>query len=80
MRLVDVRLDVVTAVASLNYRTRFSSGLNVLNAPNTWGKSTLLQSIIFALGLEGMLSASRQAPLGEAMTVRIRKSCERASQ
>lgn len=68
MRLVDVRLDVTTAVARLNYNTRFSGGLNVLNAPNTWGKSTLLQSMVFVLGLEGMLSASRQAPLGEAMT------------
>jgi len=68
IQLVDVRCDVTTTVGRLGYATAFGTGLNVINAPNTWGKSTLLQGIIFALGLEGMFSASRQAPLGEAMT------------
>lgn len=67
IQLVDVRLDVATSVDRLGYSAAFSSGLNIINAPNTWGKSTLLQGIVFALGLEGMFSASRQAPLGEAM-------------
>jgi len=42
--------------------------LNILRADNTSGKSTALQSIIFALGLEGMLSPNRQVPLPHSMT------------
>ena len=46
----------------------FADGLNVLRADNSSGKSTVLQSIIYALGLEGMLSARRDIPLPHSMT------------
>ncbi|WP_139210100.1 hypothetical protein [Microlunatus flavus] len=68
LRLVQISLDVLTAAGPLNYSTRFQAGLNVLAAPNSYGKSTLLQGVIFALGLEGMLSRSTVAPLGPIMT------------
>ena len=68
LRLVSLELEARTVQADLQYSCRFSSGLNVLAAPNSWGKSTLVQSIVYGLGLEGMISASRQSPLGEAMT------------
>ena len=67
IQLSDVRLEVATTVDRLSVSATFNSELNIINAPNTWGKSTLLQGIVFALGIEGMFSASRQAPLGEAM-------------
>jgi len=67
LQLVDITLDVLTSNGPLRYTTRFGPGLNVLAAPNTYGKSTLSQSIVFALGLEGMLSASHAPPLGPAM-------------
>jgi hypothetical protein len=68
MRIVDVSLRVRSSVGASEYSTRFGVGLNVIRAPNSWGKSTLLQSIVYALGLEGALSASRRSPLGPAMT------------
>lgn len=40
----------------------------MLAAPNSYGKSTLLHSIVYALGLEGMFSSSHSSPLGPAMT------------
>lgn len=46
----------------------FNDGLVVLRAKNTSGKSTLVQSIIYVLGLEGMLSASHDVPLPHVMT------------
>ncbi|WP_157910503.1 ATP-binding protein [Pseudofrankia sp. BMG5.36] len=46
----------------------FSDGLNIIRADNSSGKSTCLQAIIYALGLEGMLSARREIPLPHAMT------------
>lgn len=52
----------------------FTSGLNIIHAENTHGKSTCMQSIIFALGLEGCLGASRKVPLKTALTNQLRKS------
>jgi hypothetical protein len=68
---VTVALDVNTTQGRARYRADLQPGLNVLNADNSWGKSTLLQSVVFALGLEGSLSASRRTPLGPAMTQAI---------
>ena len=67
LQLVEITLDVLTSNGPLRYTTRFGAGLNVLAAPNSYGKSTLSQSIVFALELEGMLSASHAPPLGPAM-------------
>jgi hypothetical protein len=52
----------------------FKSGLNIIHAENTHGKSTCIQSIIFALGLEGCLGPSRKVPLKTALTSQLRKS------
>lgn len=52
----------------------FSTGLNIIHAENTHGKSTCIQSIIFALGLEGCLGASRKIPLKTALTTQLRKT------
>ena len=50
---------------------QFAPGLVVLRADNSTGKSTSLQAVIFALGLEGMLSPSHAIPLPHAMTHRV---------
>ncbi|MEO7099188.1 MAG: hypothetical protein ABI162_07480 [Luteolibacter sp.] len=55
----------------------FPDGLVVLRAENSAGKSTLVQSIIYVLGLEGMLSASRDVPLPHAMTDSIEEGSEK---
>lgn len=68
LHLVEIELDVLTINGPLRYQTRFAPGLNVLAAPNSYGKSTLLQGIVFALGLEGMLTRSTAPPLGPIMT------------
>ncbi|KAB1178933.1 hypothetical protein [Photobacterium damselae] len=52
----------------------FSSGLNIIHAENTHGKSTCIQSIVFALGLEGALGPSRKVPLKSALTSQLRKA------
>lgn len=68
MQIVDIELAVRTATNDASYRTRFTPKLNVIEAPNSWGKSTLVQSMLFGLGLEGAISTSHLSPLGEAMT------------
>lgn len=71
IRFVSVTLSVRTEATSARYHTEFGSGLNVIEAPNSWGKSTLVQSLVYGLGLEGSFSASHLSPLGEAMTTSI---------
>lgn len=67
MRLVNVEISSRTDRGLLRYATEFSPGLNVIAAPNSFGKSTLLQGVIYALGLEGMFSSSRKPPFGPAL-------------
>ncbi|WP_460159238.1 hypothetical protein [Pseudomonas sp. S3_H09] len=52
----------------------FFKGLNIIQAENTFGKSTCIQSIIYALGLEGTLGPSRKTPLKSALTTRLKKA------
>ena len=49
----------------------FKAGLNVIQAGNTSGKSTSLQAIIYALGLERSLGPQLDVPLPYAMRERI---------
>lgn len=52
----------------------FDYGLNIIRADNTLGKSTCIQSIVYALGLEGTLGPSRKNPLKSALTSRLKKA------
>jgi hypothetical protein len=67
IKLVDLEICSRTTVGTLRYSATFGDGLNVLAAPNSFGKSTFLQAVIYALGLEGMFSAGRKPPFGPAM-------------
>ncbi|EBO5051105.1 hypothetical protein EGH56_23500 [Klebsiella aerogenes] len=51
---------------------KFGYGLNIISAENSSGKSTCIQSIIYALGLEGILGPSRSNPLKSALTTKLR--------
>lgn len=67
-RLRALRLRADTAEGVYGADLQMLDGLNVLAAPNTAGKSTCMQAILFALGLEGMLGPAREVPLPHAMT------------
>ncbi len=63
------KLELLAATASGNFGAmlEFEEGLNIISAKNTSGKSTCIMSILYALGLEGMLGPSQQPPLPDAM-------------
>lgn len=63
-----VQLRVETAEGTCGADLHFNRGLNVLRAANSSGKSTCMQAVIYALGLEGMLSLRRTIPLPHVMT------------
>lgn len=71
LRIRALRLRAETADTTFGAEFRFGEGLNIIRADNTAGKSTCIQAIIYALGLEGMLSATHIVPLPHAMTDRI---------
>ncbi len=68
LRIRAVQLRVITPSVTCGADIAFGDGLAVLRADNSSGKSTVVQSIIYALGLEGMLSASHDVPLPHVMT------------
>ncbi len=71
LRLRKLAVIVETVAGEYRVDLPFEDGLVVVRAENSRGKSTLVQSIIYALGMEGMLSASRAVPLPHSMTHRI---------
>lgn len=68
LRLRHLRLRADTAEGPYGADFRFDRGLNVIWADNTKGKSTCMQAMLYALGLEKMLSPARAVPLPHAMT------------
>jgi len=63
------RLKIVAVTSERHYGAdiSFESGLNVLRADNSSGKSTLANAILYGLGLEGMLGPNWPRPLKYAL-------------
>lgn len=68
LRFRHLRMRAVTAEGTYGADVPFGSGLTVLWADNTKGKSTCMQGMLYVLGLEKMLSPRREVPLPHAMT------------
>ena len=68
LRVNRVRLAAQTREGPFGTDVAFDDGLVVIRADNSQGKSTLVQAIIYALGLEGMFGPRHEVPLPPAMT------------
>ena len=77
LRFQRLRLRAVTSDGLYGADVPFSSGLTVLWADNTKGKSTCMQGMLYALGLERMLSPRREIPLPHAMTTYLNTDDEK---
>lgn len=75
-RLKINRLKIISNTNEGNFGVDipFTYGLNIIRADNTLGKSTCVQSIVYALGLEGTLGPSRKNPLKSALTSKLKKA------
>jgi hypothetical protein len=71
LKIRHLRLRSFTQSRQFGADLKFTSGLNVIYAGNSSGKSTSLQAIIFALGLERSLGPQLEIPLPYAMRERI---------
>lgn len=63
-----LQIHATTDRGNFGRRLDFRPGLNVLRAENSAGKSTCLNAIAFALGLEGAFSPRHESPLPRAVT------------
>ncbi|MCA0939333.1 AAA family ATPase [Salipiger pacificus] len=68
-----IRLRSYTADKTFGVDADFGPGLNVFRADNSSGKSTLMQSLLYALGFERSLGTSLEVPLPFAMREQIRE-------
>lgn len=71
IRIQHLRLRAFTAGRTFGTDIPFKTGLNIIQAHNTSGKSTSLQAIIYALGLERSLGPQLTIPLPYAMREQI---------
>lgn len=76
LQLRHLRLRATTTAGPYGVDIRFGLGLNVIWADNTKGKSTCMQAMLYALGMERMLSPHREIPLPHAMTSFLRNDDE----
>lgn len=67
MRIRRLKIEVTTERGPFLAEMEFPSGLVIIRADNTSGKSTCLKSMIYALGLERMFGPGGRPPLPPAM-------------
>lgn len=77
LKLLSLTLKISTSAGEFGTIIPFNDGLFILHTDNTSGKSTCLQSIIYALGLEGMLGPSRAIPLPPSTTENLEYNGEK---
>lgn len=68
-----VALEVETSSGPFGLSIDLRAGLNVVKAPNTHGKSTCLQAVLYGLGLERMLGPRVETPFGHALKEYIKE-------
>jgi hypothetical protein len=72
LRLRELRLVALTSEGRFGTELSFDDGLNVIRADNTQGKSTVMESVIYALGLDAIIDMRQTVPLTSAMTDLLR--------
>src|SRR5262245_37027907 len=68
LRIRHLLIRISTDQGIFGTQQNFHDGLNILRAENYAGKSQVVQSIMYALGMEGMLGPSHTVPLAHALT------------
>jgi hypothetical protein len=68
LRIRHLLIHINTDKGVFGTKQNFADGLNVIRAENYAGKSQLVQSIMYALGMEGMQGPSHAVPLAHALT------------
>jgi predicted nucleic acid-binding Zn-ribbon protein len=68
LRFGTFQISVATDKGNFGVRHSFEPGMNIIRAENSRGKSTVLASMVYAIGLEGAFSPSQDVPLPHVLT------------
>lgn len=68
LRFGTLQISVATDKGNFGVRHSFEPGMNIIRAENSRGKSTVLASLVYAIGLEGAFSPSQEVPLPHVLT------------
>lgn len=60
---VSARLDVKNDIRQFGFDVNFKTGLNIISGHNSSGKSTIISSIYYCLGMEQLLGGNRASVL-----------------
>ena len=71
VRLRSLRLVAHTEDGEFGRDLHFADGLVVLRAENSMGKTTATNSIVYAMGMEGLITQRHEVPLTAAMTEQL---------
>lgn len=67
LTLISLKVTSVTNDGTYSVVLPFEKGLNILRAENSSGKSTCINAIVYALGLDAVLGPSRRKPFPRSM-------------
>jgi hypothetical protein len=72
LRINRARLVIETEKGPFGVDIAFETGLNIIRASNTSGKSTCFNAIIYGLGLDGLITfRKKDLPLQKSLTAKI---------
>lgn len=67
LKIRNVTIKAITNGGTFSTNIPFEDGLNVVRAENSSGKSTVINSIAYGLGLESILGPSRKRPFPKSL-------------
>lgn len=76
LKIKELEISVVTSSGTFSTLIPFKDGLNIIRANNSSGKSTCVNAIAYALGLEAILGPSRKRPFPKSLYEVIYRSKE----
>lgn len=74
LTLLELRLDVLTSEKRFRETINFIDRLNIIRAENTKGKSSIINSLLYALGMEELLGGKNSKTMKPALKERIKIS------
>ncbi|MEJ8675332.1 hypothetical protein [Chromobacterium amazonense] len=74
LKLENLKISVITKDEEFGVSIPFENGLNIIRAENSSGKSTVINSIAYALGLDATLGPSSHSPFPNSVKYAISKN------
>lgn len=74
VHIAGIRVHVSTNGGDFGASVNLVPGLNIIRAGNARGKTQFIQALIYGLGMERMLSARANAPVGSVLTTEVAES------